>query len=354
MSPIDGVVIIDPNYHKHRKVYAVVARTFRYGREDQEIMGLTFYTEDIMDIKQVYPPKELDQELTPLQERLINKFGKNSYPVTLKIPPRALPSVRLQLAKVYAGAPLGVFYELKLFTASEPEEKPYRRSTVRMALRCVHCIPVQSFNSLAPPSASLCKTFILSQGKLVLDVILDRDVYHHGDIMHVHVTIDNNSNKTVKKIKVYVIQHVHIRMFTKGYFKNLVSFAETKNGLPILPGVSLSRDFFFKLTSFFKYPVAIAVEGENDDVTILASSSLNSPQKEDNTYGITVIYTIKVKAVLGFMDRPVVVRIPFRICNYIAGKNGTISSSLKHQTAFSKELDDDDDENVSSQIFFQE
>ncbi|XP_076316099.1 phosrestin-2-like [Tachypleus tridentatus] len=351
ISPLDGVLLIDPSYQKDRKVYAMVLLTFRYGRKDEEIMGLKFYTEAVLDFKQVYPPIDtLDrhEELTSFQQILLRKLGSNSFPLTMSISPQAPASVRLQPARVYTGSPLGVAYDVMVFTASRTEEKPHKTSSVRMSFRCVHHFPPQPFTPLAVPSASVCKTFVFSPGKLELETILDREVYHHGDVMHVHVTVNNNSNKTVQKIKVYAIQYVYVCMFTNGRFKNLIGLAETEDGHPVSPGASLSRDFCFKLMSFLKYPIALAVEGGfNDDVMILATSSLNPRPKENNPYGVTVTYKVKIKAVLGYMDRPIVVRLPFKILSYKTADNFTFSTSPKKQ----RSLSTDDEGGVTEEIF---
>lgn len=39
---LDGVVLIDPDYVKDRKVFGNVLAAFRYGREDLDVLGLTF------------------------------------------------------------------------------------------------------------------------------------------------------------------------------------------------------------------------------------------------------------------------------------------------------------------------
>lgn len=39
---VDGVVLIDPEYVKDRKVFGHVLAAFRYGREDLDVLGLTF------------------------------------------------------------------------------------------------------------------------------------------------------------------------------------------------------------------------------------------------------------------------------------------------------------------------
>ena len=43
---------------------------------------------------------------------------------------------------------------------------------------------------------------MLSPGELELEVTLDKQLYYHGDPITASCAIRNNSNKTVKKIKV--------------------------------------------------------------------------------------------------------------------------------------------------------
>ena len=41
VDPIDGVVLVDPEYLKDRKVYGHVLAAFRYGREDLDVLGMS-------------------------------------------------------------------------------------------------------------------------------------------------------------------------------------------------------------------------------------------------------------------------------------------------------------------------
>lgn len=47
--------------------------TFRYGREDEEVMGLRFCNEAVMSLNRLFPgpsaTEKLAQEITPLQVR---------------------------------------------------------------------------------------------------------------------------------------------------------------------------------------------------------------------------------------------------------------------------------------------
>ena len=52
------------------------------------------------------------------------------------------------------------------------------------------------------PRAVAVKPFLLSDGKLQLEASLDKAVYSHGDPVIVHLQLHNNSNKSVRRIKV--------------------------------------------------------------------------------------------------------------------------------------------------------
>ncbi|GLH16898.1 Phosrestin-2, partial [Gryllus bimaculatus] len=94
-----------------------------------------------------------------------------------------------------------------------------------------------------PPHASAAKPFLLSDGKVELEASLDRACYCHGDAVSVHVAVANNSNKTVRRIKVFVVQHVDVCMFSNGKFKNVVATAASGAECPLGPGSSLRRTY---------------------------------------------------------------------------------------------------------------
>ncbi|KAK3856392.1 hypothetical protein Pcinc_037280, partial [Petrolisthes cinctipes] len=55
VDPIDGVVLIDPEYLKDRKVFGHVLAAFRYGREDLDVLGLTFRKDLYLASEQIFP-----------------------------------------------------------------------------------------------------------------------------------------------------------------------------------------------------------------------------------------------------------------------------------------------------------
>ena len=74
----------------------------RYGREDLDVLGLTFRKDLYLASSQIFPTLE-DSEvhkrpLTRLQERLIKKLGANAFPFFFELPPHCPASVTLQPA----------------------------------------------------------------------------------------------------------------------------------------------------------------------------------------------------------------------------------------------------------------
>jgi Arrestin (or S-antigen), N-terminal domain. len=68
VDPIDGVVVVDNDYLKGRKLYGQVTTTYRYGREEDEVMGLKFSKEMVLARDQIAPPAGAEKrELTPIQ-----------------------------------------------------------------------------------------------------------------------------------------------------------------------------------------------------------------------------------------------------------------------------------------------
>ncbi|XP_039967505.1 arrestin, lateral eye-like, partial [Bactrocera tryoni] len=64
-----GIIYVDPKAIQGYRVYAQLTLTFRYGREDEEVMGLRFCNEAIMSLHQVWPRNEepARESLSPLQ-----------------------------------------------------------------------------------------------------------------------------------------------------------------------------------------------------------------------------------------------------------------------------------------------
>lgn len=116
MLIVDGVLVLDDEYTREkRKIFGQVVCSFRYGREEDEVMGLNFQKELYLASEQLYPvPEKRDFTQSKLQERLIKKLGGNAIPFTFNLQPSAPASVTLQQDRDEVGEPCGVQYFVKV------------------------------------------------------------------------------------------------------------------------------------------------------------------------------------------------------------------------------------------------
>lgn len=199
IDPIDGVVVIENDYLQGRKVFGQIVTTYRYGREEDEVMGVKFSKEMIIAKDQLVPIKKEKQETTPIQDRLLKKLGPNAFPFIFHFPANTPSSVTLQPGDDDQGKPLGVEHTLKLFVGENDEDKGHKRSSLGLTIKKLQFAPISRGRRL--PSSLVSKGFTFSNGKLNLEVTLDREIYYHGEKVAANVIVTNNSRKAVKNIK---------------------------------------------------------------------------------------------------------------------------------------------------------
>ncbi|CAH8511760.1 unnamed protein product [Schistosoma curassoni] len=397
VDPIEGVVLVDPEYVKGRKVFTHVLSAFRYGREDLDVLGLTFRKDLYLASAQVYPPvyasvsdncgrvllnpastavcgnskppgPEVSEgtddslhsgtlPLTRLQERLIKKLGSNAFPFYFKLPADAPASVTLQPGPNENGKPCGVDYELRTYVAETSDDKlqkrrmflcgaiSYRpdnqlqcnkRNAVRLAIRKLTYAPEEP----APqPSAVVLKEFIMSPGTLRLEVSLNKEKYYHGESIDINVLVDNNSNKTVKKIKLSVRQYTQLCLHNNNRYNCVVDELETDESFPILPSQT-GWCKVYKLRPLLannRHKRGLALDGKlkHEDTNLASSTIICNPNHKENL-GMTVQYRVKVRLVLGFVSSDVSVELPFTLTHPKPDSdvNGTSSKLV---------IDDDND-----------
>ncbi|CAL7939769.1 unnamed protein product [Xylocopa violacea] len=310
VDPIDGVVLIDPDYVKDHKVFGHVVAAFKYGREDLDVLGLNFRKELYLTAEQIYPVVTGSQQrnLTRLQEKLIKKLGKDAYPFYFELPPHCAASVTLQPAPGDTGKPCGVDYELIAFVGESQDDKPQKRNSVRLAIRKIMYAPSKQGEQ---PSVEVSKEFVMSPNKLHLEASLDKELYHHGENIAVNVHIANNSNRTVKKIKVSVRQFADICLFSTAQYKCTVAEAESDIG--VAPGFTLSKVFSLRPTlADNKDKRGLALDGQlkHEDTNLASSTIVVYPSQRENL-GIIVQYKVKVKLYLGPLGGELVAELPF-------------------------------------------
>ncbi|XP_030573642.1 beta-arrestin-1 isoform X1 [Drosophila novamexicana] len=314
VDPIDGVVFIDPEYVKDRKVFGQVLAAFRYGREDLDVLGLTFRKDLYLAHEQIYPPMQMERPMTRLQERLIKKLGPNAHPFYFEVPPYCPASVSLQPAPGDVGKSCGVDYELKAFVGEHIEDKPHKRNSVRLTIRKVMYAPSKAGEQ---PSIEVSKEFMMKPNKIHLEASLDKELYHHGEKISVNVHVANNSNRTVKKIKVCVRQFADICLFSTAQYKSVVAEIESEDGCNVAPGFTLSKVFeLCPLLANNKDKWGLALDGQlKHEDTNLASSTLITNPAQRESLGILVHYKVKVKLLIGspLLGGDLVAELPFTL-----------------------------------------
>ncbi|XP_020504573.1 arrestin red cell isoform X2 [Labrus bergylta] len=316
VDPVDGVILVDPEYLKDRKVFVTLTCAFRYGREDLDVLGLSFRKDLYISTFQAFPP--VPEERKPnsrLQERLLKKLGQHAHPFYFTIPQNLPCSVTLQPGPEDTGKACGVDFEIRAFCAKSIEEKIHKRNSVRLVIRKVQYAPEKPGPQ---PMVETTRNFLMSDRSLHLEASLDKELYYHGEPISVNVHVTNNSTKTVKRVKISVRQYADICLFSTAQYKCPVAQQEADDQ------VSSSSTFckVYTLTPTLdknREKRGLALDGKlKHEDTNLASSTIVKDVTNKEVLGILVSYRVKVKLVVsrgallrGVMERDVSVELPF-------------------------------------------
>ncbi|XP_004396123.1 PREDICTED: S-arrestin [Odobenus rosmarus divergens] len=318
VEPVDGVVLVDPELVKEKKVYVSLTCAFRYGQEDIDVIGLSFRRDLYFSQAQVFPPVEATSAPTKLQESLMKKLGDNTYPFLLTFPDYLPCSVMLQPAPQDTGKCCGVDFEVKAFardSAEDKADKVPKKSSVRLLIRKVQHAPAK----MGPqPQADASWQFFMSDKPLHLAVSLNKEIYFHGEPILVTITVTNNTEKTVKKIKALVEQVANVVLYSSDYYTKPVAQEETQEKVP--PNSTLTTTLtLVPLLANNRERRGIALDGKiKHEDTNLASSTIIKEGIDRTVMGILVSYQIKVKlTVSGFLGElsssEVATEVPFRL-----------------------------------------
>ncbi|KAK6323439.1 hypothetical protein J4Q44_G00057780 [Coregonus suidteri] len=231
VDPVDGVLLIDPEYLKDRKVFVTLTCAFRYGREDLDVLGLSFRKDLYISTFQAFPAVTTEERkpLSRLQERLLKKLGQHVYPFNFTIPQNLPCSVTLQPGPEDTGKACGVDFEVRAFCARTVEEKIHKRNSVRLVIRKVQYAPEKPGPQ---PMVETTRSFLMSDRSLHLEASLDKELYYHGEPISVNVHVTNNSTKTVKRMKISVRQYADICLFSTAQYKCPVAQEEADPSSP--------------------------------------------------------------------------------------------------------------------------
>ncbi|KAL7374634.1 hypothetical protein ABVT39_004377 [Epinephelus coioides] len=308
VDPVDGVLLVDPEYLKDRKVFVTLTCAFRYGREDLDVLGLSFRKDLYISTIQAFPPlQEKKTPLSRLQERLLKKLGQHAYSFHFTIPQNLPCSVTLQPGPEDTGKACGVDYELQAFCAKTAEEKIHQRNSVQLVIRKVQYAPEKPGPQ---PMVETSRSFLMSDRALHLEVSLDKELYYHGEPINVNVHVSNNSTKTIKRVKISVRQYADICLFSMAQYKCAVAQVEADH--QVSPSSTSCQ--VYTLTPMLganREKRGLALDGQlKHEDTNLASSTIVKEGTNKEMMGILVSYRIKVKLVVA-RGGDVAVELPF-------------------------------------------
>uniref|UniRef100_A0A8C6KFV5 Arrestin-C n=1 Tax=Nothobranchius furzeri TaxID=105023 RepID=A0A8C6KFV5_NOTFU len=278
---VDGIVKVDPSGLNGRKVFIYLACAFRYGSDDLDVISLSFRRDIWLKRIQIYPPTNGNPTKTPMQESLLKKVGEQGCPFSFQMPTNLPCSVSCQprpndRGKVNAKA-LPNMLHISVF-----------RDTCRLMIRKIQYAPANK----AGPKAELSKQFMMSDKPIHVQACLEKEVYYHGDPITVNVKINNETTKTVKKIKITVDQLANVVLYSSDTYTKEVCAEEFEETV----GACSTYEKNFQVTPLLannKEKRGIAVDGRlKDEDTNLASTTLSQGDKE--MQGIIVSYKVKV------------------------------------------------------------
>ncbi|XP_064021361.1 S-arrestin [Pogoniulus pusillus] len=358
VEPVDGVVLVDPAIIKGKTVYVSLTCAFRYGREDIDVIGLTFRRDLFFSQVQVYPPADKPGSLSRLQESLLRKLGENAYPFFFTFPDYLPCSVCLQPAPHDVDKCCGVDFEVKAFSTENLEERVHKRNSARLPIRKVQYAPE---NPGPQPCAETTWQFFMSKKPLHLKACLSKEVYYHGEPIPVTITINNSTEKTVKKIKVQVEQVANVVLYSSDNYTKVVAAEEAQE--KVQPNSSLTKTLtLLPLLANNRERREIALDGRlKDEDTNLASSTIVKDGIDKTVMGILVSYKVKVKLTVPGMlgdltSSEVGTELPFRLMHpkpveeNPAGKDGEaelVFEEFAHQQLKDR-LDDEDKDTPST------
>ncbi|KAI3353997.1 hypothetical protein L3Q82_018554 [Scortum barcoo] len=295
VDPVDGVIVMDPVQLKGKKVYVMLSCTFRYGRQDMDVMGVAFRRDLFVVTRQVYPELQDKEKLThtKVQQKLLRKLGDNAFPFFFEFPDNLPCSVALQPGPSDVGKKCAVEFEVKAFCGENQDEKIDKQSSVRLTIRKIQFSP----DSKVVPVAETTFEFLMSEKPLQVKLSLPKETFYHGEPVKVNLEINNSSSRNIKDISVSVEQVTNIVLYSNDKYVKSVANEETDDSVPT--GTSLKKEYtLYPLLAHNKDRRGLALDGRlKHEDTNLASSSIVKEEVLKEVQGMLVSYKVVVRMI---------------------------------------------------------
>uniref|UniRef100_A0AAQ5YKJ2 S-arrestin n=1 Tax=Amphiprion ocellaris TaxID=80972 RepID=A0AAQ5YKJ2_AMPOC len=331
VDPVDGVILIDPVQLKGRKVYVMLSCTFRYGRQDMDVMGVAFRRDLFVVTRQVYPELQDKEKLThnKIQQKLLRKLGDNAFPFFFEFPDNLPCSVALQPGPSDVGKKCAVEFEVKAFCGEIQDDKVDKQSSVRLNIRKIQFSPE---SSKVVPTAETTFEFLMSEKPLHVKLSLPKETFYHGEPLKANVEITNSSSRNIKDISVsgrllsclcLILQMRHYDCFYHRLLFTIFKSILTRFELPwrniqlfwavfelicvcglvssdsVPSGTSLKKEYtLYPLLAHNKDRRGLALDGRlKHEDTNLASSSIVKQEVLKEVQGMLVSYKVVVRMI---------------------------------------------------------
>lgn len=171
-----------------------------------------------------------------------------------------------------------------------------------------------------------------------MNVSLNKNLYLHGETIFINLDFQNNSKKTVKRIRCALQQHVLILKENFISTKTIAHF-ESHEKCPVTPAMSGSSTFELNLSTDIKRKRGLALEGNIKEVDIgLLPTTIENDSggiKEELDPEIKVGYTLKVSLVCGTLGGELSLEVPFELVRILpANKRDNFDFSIEEFTKF--------------------
>uniref|UniRef100_A0A5K4ES66 Putative beta-arrestin 1 n=1 Tax=Schistosoma mansoni TaxID=6183 RepID=A0A5K4ES66_SCHMA len=283
----NGVILISQDLKATEYVFLILTCSYRFGRDDLDVLGLTFQKELLIYTKCLWPNRSIIDnqlpvnniknqktwknkfkkkskkkiesieevssivlsddsygifsqtltmnDLTPFQLKMINKNNQQTIPFRIILPPSISPSsVAIQTTQGSNNKPYGINYELTAFIGQRIDDNQPASSTVTIVLRKLTAGPKITQRPLQPIVESIKKTINLPcyYGELFIKASIEKPLYYHDESVCVSIVLDNLCQLPVRKLQVAIVQIAEVFVLTKGTYRSTVDKHFCKVNLP--------------------------------------------------------------------------------------------------------------------------
>ncbi|XP_042886306.1 phosrestin-2-like [Penaeus japonicus] len=287
---------------------------------------------------QLYPPVK---EFVPseIQRNLISKLGNFAFPFVMDFPKLSSPSYVMQQGWEDEGSLMGVEFEVMGYVGTSEHDMP-KRSTARLLVRRLQECPKRMYEAPVP-RGSITKNFLTTAGNVSIEASLSKPVYEPEEDIPVKIAIRNDTNRDIKRLKVYFLivtyQLIFLFWFTEHYSdlipssdkgrtaqqvpmfsdrqtrdKTIIKYEDPVN---LVPGACTTRGVTLMCcvpsrTARGKVFLQGGLRSDCDDV-IAPTTILNPEIDKNDVFGVYVSYVVRVKASLGTLRGDCILDVPF-------------------------------------------